>query len=188
MAALARVRCVWSGATLVGPGLSTFYFAGAHSGFTADLSDFFQAIDNYFPIGTTVTVPSSGDLIEDSTGELTGTWSDPATGPGTGGGAGAFTQGVGVRVRWGTAGVVAGRRVRGATFLAPMDHDVFSADGTPDPTVRTVISTAASALVTASGSNMKVWSRPAPGRGGSSHTVVAADMPDTPSWLRSRRT
>lgn len=173
---------------MTGPGLTTFYFAEAHTGFASDVSDFFQAVDAYLPIGITVTVPSDGDLIDVATGDLTGTWSESASGPGVGAGFGAFPAGVGARVRWSTSGIVAGRRVRGSTFLCPLVNSSFGTDGTIDPTALTNLQAAADALVTASGSNMKIWSRPVPGRAGEASTVVDASLPDRVSWLRSRRT
>jgi len=188
MANLARVRCVWSGGPVVGPGLSTFYFDEAHEGFASDLSDFFQAIDAYLPIGIIVTVPSDGDLLDVATGDLTGSWAEAASGPGTGAGFGAYPAGVGARVTWSTSGIVAGRRVRGSTFLCPLVNSCYGTDGTLDETVRTALDAAADGLVTASAGGMRIWSRPAPGRPGAASTVTAGDIPDKVSWLRSRRT
>ena len=173
---------------MVGPGLTTFYFDEAHSGFASDVSDFFQAVDAYLPIGITVTVPSDGDLVDVATGELTGTWAEAASGPGVGAGFGAFPSGVGARLSWSTGGIVAGRRVRGSTFLCPIVNSAFGTDGTLDNTARENFEAAGNALRAASGTNMKIWSRPVPGRAGTASSVVAAVCPDKVSWLRSRRT
>ena len=188
MANLARVRCVWSGSPVVGPGLTTFYFDEAHTGFAADVSDFFQAVDAYLPVGITVAVPSDGDLLDVATGALTGTWTDTATGPGSGAGFGAYPAGVGARLSWSTGGIVAGRRVRGSTFLCPIVNSSFGTDGTLDNATVSALQAAGNALVAASGTNMKIWSRPAPGRAGAASTVIASVCPDKVSWLRSRRT
>lgn len=188
MANLARVRCTWSGAPVTGPGLSTFYFAEAGSGFTAALSTFWQAVDAYIPIGVTVTVPSTGDLLDIATGDLTGTWSDAASGPGTGAGFGAFPAGVGARITWPTSGIVGGRRVVGSTFLAPLVNSVFGTDGTLDSTFLTAILTPVGALWSGAGYDMMIWSRPVPGRAGEASEVIDGTVPDKVSWLRSRRT
>lgn len=188
MANLARVRCEWSGAPVVGPGLTTFYFNEVTEGFAADVSTFFQAIDAYIPIGVTIAVPSSGDLIDVATGDLTGTWSDPATGPGVGAGFGAYPAGVGARIRWSTGGIVGGRRVRGSTFICPIVNSGFGVDGTLDNTVRENLEAAGQALVAASASEFVIWSRPTTARPGAASEIVAATCPDKVSWLRSRRT
>lgn len=188
MANLARVRCVWSGAPVVGPGLTTFYFDEAHEGFASDVSTFFQAVDAYIPIGVTIAVPSDGDLLDVATGELTGTWAEAASGPGVGAGFGAYPSGVGARLVWSTDGIVAGRRVRGSTFLCPLVNSSYGTDGTLDNATKDALEAAGNALRAASGTNMKIWSRPAPGRPGAASSIVAATCPDKVSWLRSRRT
>lgn len=173
---------------MTGPGLTTFYFDEAHEGFASDVSDFFQAVDAYLPIGITVTVPSSGDLIDIDTGELSGTWAEAASGPGVGAGFGAYPAGVGARLSWSTGGIVAGRRVRGSTFLCPLVNSAFDVDGTIQATARENLEAAGNALRAASGTNLKIYSRPAPGRPGVASSVISAACPDKVSWLRSRRT
>lgn len=188
MANLARVRCVWSGAPITGPGLTTFYFDEAGSGFTAAVSTFFQAVDAYLPIGVGVAVPSSGDLIDVATGALTGTWTDTATGPGVGAGFGAYPAGVGARIVWPTSGIVGGRRVKGSTFLCPLVNSCFGTDGTLDPTFATALAGFATTFRGGATYDLMIWSRPAPGRAGEASEVIDEEVPDKVSWLRSRRT
>jgi len=187
MANIARVRCVWSGAPVVGPGLSTFYFSEDGEGWATALSDFWQDVDAYLPIGVTVTVPSTGDLIDVATGELTGTWSEAASGPGVGAGFGAYPAGVGARAVWDTSGIVGGRRVRGSTFFCPLVNSCFGTDGTLDPTFLTNFGGFVDTLWNSLTYDMGIWSRPVPGRAGAFSTVVGASVPDKVSWLRSRR-
>lgn len=191
MANLWRLRAAWSGAGVVGPGLSTFYFTSSMIGGSDDVQAFFQAIKANIPSSVTIVVPADGDIIEDTTGELIGTWSEPGTGGTTVGTfAGDFARGVGARVRWTTAGVYRGRRVKGTTFLVPIGSALFGLDGLLDPATQTALQTAASALVTAQ-PELRIWSRPVSGVGatpGESNAITSAAVPNTVTWLRSRRT
>lgn len=197
MADLLRLRVVWSGSPVVGGGLSTFYHqAGGTVGIADDIVDFFTAIRNHFPAGITWNVPSSGDMITDTNGELNGTWSEPGTGGiVTSNGTANFASGVGGRVVWNTGGIYRGRRVRGATFLAPLVASVYPSNNTLDDTVVGSLQAAADALVIAR-PLMTIWSRPvpesAPGAGddtdGENNVITSARVPDLVSWLRSRRT
>ena len=189
MANLKRVRVTWSGAGVVGPGLSTFYFTSTATGFSAQLQTFFQAIKSLFPPSVTVTVPNTGDLIDASTGALAGVWTDSGGSTTVGTGSGNFALGTGMRVRWVTGGIHKGRRVLGTTFLVPCVSLAFDTDGTPGPSTITVIATAASALIAAAGAGFQIWSKPTPpgGSDGVSNQVLAAIVPDTPSGLRTRR-
>lgn len=188
MANLARLRCPWSGSPVVGPGLSTFYFDPADVGAADAVFDFFTATGTLlYPTGLSITVPSSGDIINDVNGELTGTWSDPGTGGVfTGTNTGDFFAGVGMRVRWLTNGIFRGRRTVGSTFLAPIAAAISDTSGTIDNATVTSVQAAAAGLVT-SGVDFRIWSRPGPTFSGQSSLIVEAQTPDKTSWLRSRR-
>lgn len=192
-----RLRVTWSGSGVVGPGLSTFYAADTSPGFPAAVRAFYQALVTSFPTNVTITVPNGGDVIDPSTGVLTGAWTDgTAPLPVVGTGAGTYAAGVGAQVRWRTLGVVAGRRVVGSTFLIPLVSPIFDSDGTITAASRTVIQNAANAYVTAAPYGT-IWSRPyagdttpghvRPARAGSQHIISGAVVPDRPSWLVSRR-
>ena len=188
MADIHRLRVAWSGNAVVGPGLTTFYVDPSFSAVPAAVVTFLQDIDNYIPTGVTWTVPSGGDILDDATGDLIGAWT------GTGGssvnsiGSGDYAQGVGARIRYSTNGIVAGRRVRGATFVVPLLASLYSGAGILDSTVVTGLQTAANVLLGTAAGDLLVWSRPAPGRAGSSHSITSAVVPNQISWLRSRRT
>lgn len=189
MANLKRLRAAWSGNGVVGPGVSTFYFTATATGFPADLQTFFQAVKSNFPSSVTITVPNTGDTIDETTGALQGVWTDAGGSTTVGTGSGAFAGGVGMRCRWITGGIHNGRRVIGTTFLAPMVNLAWDTDGTPGAATVSGIQTAASALVSAVTPDMVIWSKPTPpsGSDGESNAVVAALVPDAISWLRSRR-
>lgn len=199
MTLIARTRVTWTGTPVVGPGVSTFYLAsGVTAGWPAALVTLYTALKNYVPTGVTWTIPDTVDLIEDTTGEL-----DSSMTPGGGGsvlssgGAVDYKPGVGGRLRWGTDGVVGGRRVTGTTFLVPM-----TSQETPNGVVQGATrATIAAAMATYWGSTAfdpAIYSRhlPArvvggksyPERMGSAHQITSGSVPASITWLRSRRT
>lgn len=188
MANLARVRVEWTGTPVVGSGVSTFYFDEAATGYPADLSTFFDTIKGRIPIGVTIRIPSNGDLIDVASGELTGTWSEAGGSVVVCSGTGNYAAGVGARSKWRTSGIKNGRRVVGSTFLCPLTTGAYDSDGTILAAVLSTLSGATTALVTAVGTDMKIYSRPVAGSGGQASTVVSGEVPDKVSWLRSRRT
>lgn len=180
-----RLRVTWNGLGGL-PGLSTFYYGVA----TPNVSDcvaFFNAIKASFPTGLSWDIPSSGDEIDDATGQLTGGW----TGSGGGtvaatGGASNYAAGVGTRVRWDTLVVTGGRRVRGSTFLTPLIVGSFDGSGTIATATLTTLQTAASTFA-ASGVAKGIWHRPVNGAGGLYCAINTGTVPDKVTMLRSRR-
>ena len=188
MANLARVLVTWSGTPVTGGGISSFFFDEAHTGFVADLDTFLTAVTGLCPTGLTITIPGTGDLVDVATGALTGTWSDGATQTVTTSSGVSYAAGVGMRVVWRTSGIRNGRRVRGSTFLVPLVTSAYQTNGTIVDATALAVFSAADDLIAASGTNMRIWSRPTPGQAGAAHTVIDTTAPDTVSWLRSRRT
>lgn len=189
MTMLARVRVPWTGTAVVGPSVSTFYFNDAGTGFTANLVSFFDAIKNRVPPGVTWSVPNSGDIINDATGDLEGVWQGGTAQQVTGTGAALYSQGVGFRFVWNTGGVRGGRRVRGSTFICPMDGAMLDATGTLGSAQMATLVTAATSVITDSPNELRIWSKPHTGLSdGTSHAVTSVTVPDAISWLRSRRT
>lgn len=198
MTELVRIRVPWSGAGLVGAGLSTFYTTTAGSGLPAAVRGYFEAVKSQLHTGITATVPNNGDTIDDVTGDLTGTWSEPSGGGVTTfTGAGMFVQGVGYRQVWETDGINAGRRVRGATFWVPLDGDTFDTNGLILPGAVSIFDAAATAF-RAAAPDLVIWSPPKTHRDalgnrvidrpGKSSAVIGQRSPTSISWLRSRRT
>lgn len=185
-----RYRVTWSGFPGA-PGVSTFYEeTGGAATLPAKLRTFFEACKAYLPSNVTISYPGSGDLIEESSGALSGDWSIGTTPANTVGTLGqVYAAPVGIVVNWRTGGIVNGHRVRGRTFLVPVQQD--TATGVPNPTAIAAIQSAAAALVT-SAPTMVVWARPvlAPlpnPRAGTKHAVTAAQVPGKYVVLRSRR-
>ena len=169
--------------------MSVFYFdPGAGGPDPASLVTFFTAIRSLFPSGTTITVPSSGDDLDEATGDLAGAWTASGGGSVSGNGAGTYAKGVGLRTVWNTAGIFGGRRVRGSTFICPIVSGCYEADGTIQAGFLTTVDAAANAYAAAANGAV-IWSRPsADNPTGEMNAITSATVPDRISWLRSRRT
>lgn len=186
MALIQRVRVTWQGGGVVGPSVSTFFFSDVATGFKADLVTFFTALQPRLPSNVNVTIPGNGDILEATDGTLTGGWSDGADVNVAMTGTAQNPQGVGCRIVWLTNAIAGGRRVRGSTFLVPLDASTYSTDGTLSAGIST-IEGAASALVTAQAGDFLVWTRPTAGAGGGTADITGSTVPDKISTLRSRR-
>jgi len=184
-----RVRTVWSGSPVVGPTVSTFYLGGGSIGFLADLHTFWGAVGGRVPAGVTFFTSNTGDVLEDTTGEITGTWTDGTSSTISSTGTGAYAAGVGARMVMSTDGIRTKRRVKGSIFLVPLVTSCYQADGTIDGAILTGLQSAAAALYTGLQPEWKVYGRPHKGSNdGIQSTVLSVTVPDKVSWLRSRRT
>lgn len=186
MADIMRIPVVWTGGTGL-PGVNMFFGETVVPSAVADILAFFDDIKSLMPSSVTVQVPSSGDLIDDVTGELSGTWSNSEGGSVTGTSGVSYAAGVGVAIQWNTNGVRNRRRIRGRTFVAPLTGDLFQADGTINSSAFTLLGVAANLL--ASGGKLVIWSRPTSTTSGDgdSNLVLSATVPDRITALRSRR-
>ena len=189
MATVSRIRVTWSGTPVTGPGISTFYVDGAlTAGWPAALVTLFTSWKGFFPSGITWTIPGVADLLDVSTGVLTGANAPGGGGVvGSSGGAVDFKPGVGARVRWATAGVVAGRKVTGTTFLVPV-ASVEIPNGVPSASLASTGPGAANTYRLTAGITPVVYSKPTVSRGGTVHPITSTSMPSSLTWLRSRRT
>lgn len=141
------------------PGLTTFYFSVASSHSVA-VGAFFDAVKAFLPIGMTVDVPSSGDIIDDTTGTITGTWTGPTIAGITGTNVSGYAAPAGAAVTWRTGFVHNGHRVRGRSYIVPIGADNFAVDGTLIPVFVSNLTTYATSLIAATSLNMVIWSRP----------------------------
>jgi len=183
--AIRKMPVVW-GTGIGGSGVSVFYSPFGVDA-TVELATFFNAIKTVFPNAVTWDIPGTGDVIDDTTGLITGAWTagTAASVSGTGG-TGAYVAGTGAFVRWQTGGIVNGRRVRGRTFLCPLITTAFDSNGTLSNPNVTTFQTAATTL--AASGKLLIWHRPsAGGSDGSNHVVVGATVPDKVTSLRTRR-
>jgi len=196
MAGLNRVSVAWQGWP-GSPGVTQFYLDNVPAQTSIDaIRAFFNAIANLLPSGLTISVPGSGDIVEDVTGQLAGSWSvgtTPVVVNGTG--AGVYAGNAGAVVHWLTNTVALKRRLRGRTFLVPLVGSSYDTAGSLSATALTTIQNAATAMVGSMAGNMVVWHRPIIQKGtgvviraGSSGDVTSSRVPDLAVTLRSRRT
>lgn len=168
--------------------MSTFYTEGDGAGLAAAVRTFFSTCKDAIKSGVTWSFPSGDVILDSSTGAVTGVWTGGALANVTSNGNAAFASGVGMRVVWETAGHTNNRRVRGSTYLVPLDINGYQTDGSITDATVTTVTTAANGLRTVVGSTPCIWHRPVDGANGVSHPVTAVTVPDKVTWLRSRRT
>jgi hypothetical protein len=185
MPTIKKVPVLWSGGTGL-PGYSVFYgfFTGDPTG---GLNTFFTALKGYVPQTISWQIPNAGDTIDDATGTINGAWTGTGGGTITATNINAYAAGTGGYVRWNTPNIVAGRRLKGRTFLCPLATGAYQSDGTIEPTSLAAIQAAATTLAAAG--TLVVWHRPSsPGASdGESHLITSAQAPDKVTSLRSRR-
>jgi hypothetical protein len=94
-------------------------------------------------------------------------------------------------VNWHTGGIVSGAhgsyKLKGRTFLVPLNPSYFENDGTPSTNLLTAVDDFATALQ--SSGPLAVWKRPhtVGGANGNSYGVIAHKIADRASFLTSRR-
>ena len=208
MATIMRVKARWSGFA-GSPGYSNFYFRDFSSGAPTDadadaaadrVETFFQALPAYLTNATRITVQSDAEVIEETNGEIVSVLNAGARVAIAGtGGTGGYSAASGAVVTWRTGGVVAGRRVRGRTFLVPLAASAYGADGTITTGLVGTLQTAGAALISIAGSpDVGVWARPhkqhvnkagetIPARDGSWWAATSVTVPTKVAVLRSRR-
>jgi hypothetical protein len=179
----------WPGA----PGVSTHYLSTSVADY-APIRNFYLAIKDLFPNNLTFSFPTTVDIINEATGQLTGTI---ATTPGaqvvSAAPANPYAGSAGAVIRWSTAAIQNGNRVVGRTYLVPLNQTQYANDGSLSGTPITTIQTAATTLLAAYADGIKVWSRPFagtpgnPARAGAYFTALTATVPDLAAVLRSRR-
>lgn len=185
---LARVLVSWVGPAVKGLSANVLHFAadgGPPS--PAAIKTAYQAIGGCIPTGQSVLIPNSGDIIEDTTGELIDVWTAGVAGQVDGAGGTAVAAGVGACVSWKTGGIINGRRLRGRTFLVPFATSSYDTDGTLTSTANTQVANFRAAMM-ASGP-MAVWHRPTTkgGTDGNSYGIVSSSHRDVVAFLSSRR-
>lgn len=185
MTELYRVRTALTGFP-GGPGVCTMYFLDVATAVDS-LDDFWASMHDKMPDDVTAHVENSGDIIEDTTGELTGAWSATAVGSHTGTGTGGYSAPSGGCITWNTETILDGRRLRGRTFIVPMSGDLYQDDGTLADSPRTAMEEGAAALVLAQSSSFVVYHRKTSGHAGGNGLITSATVHDKAAILRSRR-
>lgn len=192
-----KITAVWSG-WAGGPGYSNFYFGGTAAD-SAQLTvaqdrvhDFFALFTLCIPTGVTITFQPSSQVITPGDGVIqddipVGSVAPPVVGAG-----GAnFSAASGACVVWRTGLTVAGRLLKGKTFLVPLGASAYDTDGTILASRLAELRTAASGLASpgafAAEQQLQVWHRPVGGTGGVMAPTGTASVNDRVAILRSRR-
>jgi len=198
MAVILRTQATIGGTALPGGGLSTLYWLpGSAGGSTADATDCLARFrDVWVSIGTrlTSTINFVFDqtvlAIEATTGVLTGSFTAaPALTVVGGSGSEPLPRQTQALMRFGTASVINGRRVRGRLFVPGVQEGDNTTGGVPIAALVTALTTAAATLFVAGATSSEavVWHRPQGGAGGTHADITAAQGSTEWSVLRSRR-
>lgn len=126
MPTLSVIPVAWTGSPVVGPSFSVLHCqAGDENGFITASRAFFNGVASILANGVQITHPTAGVTIDELSGQVNGAWTASSVSAVSGSGGAAFTNGVGMRVKWPTIGVVNGRKVTGSTFLVPISNPNF---------------------------------------------------------------
>jgi hypothetical protein len=185
-----QYRPEWSGTT-GGPGVSVINYRSPfglddHQGAADAIRAFFAAIAGQLPNEVSISFPDEVLELDTSTGVLQD--AHPVTGGATvtGTQSTGYAMPAGVRVDWTTGAFVAGRRLRGRTYLVPIAGAAYDTNGTLTTTAINAIQTAANNFIAAmdtGGGSLGVWSR----THGILVDVNAGAVADEVAILRSRR-
>lgn len=186
---LHRLVVAWAGSPVKGLAVNVLHFDATEQEAppVAAVLAAYGALATVLTLNTGITVPSSGDTIEDTTGDLVDVW------VGAGGGALVGTAGqnaaagVGACVTWTTGAIVDARRLRGRTFLVPLSTAAYDSDGTLTGPGKIALENFTAALIGAGG--LGVWHRPTTvgGADGTSSSVLSGKVRDRVAYLSSRR-
>lgn len=131
-------------------------------------------------------IANVGKEVDDSTGNLLGTWLDASSKVGTGAGSSGLvpdaSQGL---IRWRSEDIINNRFVRGRTFVPGLSLNAVTTGNLGASTIGT-LQTAANALIS-SAAGLVIWHRPIAGSGGSAHTATTASIWNELAVLRRRR-
>jgi hypothetical protein len=158
-----RVRTVWNGVAGA-PYYSNHYFTD--TSIITDAIDATQAVKTFWDALTGNIVSGLNYLIEPEVariqtadGQLVGAWTVPGL---TGGGTFVGDQGPRASqglITWQTGKVVAGRFLKGRTFIPGLGEPVNGPGGNPLASAVSGWTTAATALIADAGNELVVWSR-----------------------------
>lgn len=182
-------KVLWTGVTGL-PGVNTWYFddGGSITSDTSALHTFYNDLAGYLPPGVVIQVPDSGNIVNASSGVLTGVWTTGTTTSAvTGSGSNAFAAGVGACVTWKTATVANGRLIHGRTFIVPLMTGCYASDGTLTSTFMGDIASRITTFLSSAGANFRAWHRPVAGAGGVAASVLSGSCPDQATRLVTRR-
>lgn len=187
---MANVREILVDWTLVsGSGhVSVYYFDATVAVATQRnfLNTFCTQVKAFQSTGTVFVIRTTGRELDVTTGTLTGAWTESTVYNGAGGaGSVPVPDASQALVQWRTNTIVAGRFLRGRTFIPGLGIG-HAVGGNVLGTTATAIANAGQTLA-ASAAVLQVWHRPIAGSGGSAAPVTTASCWSEFAVLRRRR-
>lgn len=199
MVQIMRVQGRWTGFS-GGPGYTAFHFRDFTAGGEATSAQaqaavdranvFFNAVRTDIPDEISIQVESEVEVLEDTTGTLVDVFNTVQAAPNQGLASSVYSGPVGAVVNWSTQGIRAGRRIRGRTFLVPLEANSFTGSGGLSTTSQGRLAAAAAELADSTSTpDLGVWARPTgPGIADGQWSVVSGSrVPTLAAVLRSRR-
>lgn len=196
MANVEKIVCTWNGLP-GGVGNTVLYWqAGAYPGAQPAVKTFFQGMAPFMPPSVSVTVPTTGEVLDETTGKMNNVWSTGSVltiaGTAT---ATAYTPQAGALVQWNTAGFTNGRHVRGRTFIVPLSAGVYTSSGLLTASNATTMTGVATSFIANTGNSLVVWHRPVYSkppnstltRPGAMFVVTTGLVPTKTATLKGRR-
>lgn len=195
MSTMVRIQAQWLGYQGA-PGFTNLYFlsdgdsAAAANAAGPRVRSFFDAIKGLINVDVTVDVQRAYQVLDSTNGNITSDGlltTAPVTVAGTG--TGSYAAPVGAAVSWETGLYNSlGHKIRGRTYLVPLNGIAMKNDGTLADATVTTIESAAAALI-GSSPVMLVWTRPSTptSTDGTARTIFAANIHPKAAVLRSRR-
>jgi hypothetical protein len=173
-------------------GLSVHYYMESESSAFQQRNNaraFYAAITEHLTPSTTVTIRTTGNVVNSTDGAVVDSWSDSTsmTEDGTNTTDLAVAQATQVFVRLRTTLFWEGRRVQGGLYVPGLSVDRLTANGELDEAARADFETSANNLLLFTDEGRVIWSRPQPGRDGTLAGVTAAQVSAELSTQRRRR-
>ena len=188
MADLNEVIVDWNTTNSPG-GLSVMYFkaSGSIVNQRAAIQTMYTACIARLDNGTVWTVRTSGKIIDETTGTLTGFWNDAAAKTGTGTLSGnCVPNAAQVLFRWRTSTIVNGRLLQGRTFVPGLGAASLD-EGQVSAAALGAMQGGQAALLAAIPGELVVWHRPVGGNPGSGVAVTAGTVWSELAVQRRRR-
>lgn len=157
MAPLNRVRAQWTGFPGA-PGVSTFYTSDPLI-FLPALRALYLVMAPSLPTDVQISFDAFGDVVESSTGLITGSWVAPAVSLVQGTSPSVYSAPTGFQIAWQTSAITSGRRIKGRTFFVPGGSSIFTGGGGIAGPTRSTIDAAILTFLASVTTNMVIFQR-----------------------------
>jgi hypothetical protein len=198
MAEMLKFTTNWTG--FVGaPGYTNMYVRDFSEGdvdqamadsFITRLDAFWDSLAPYMPSVVSYVVDPTVEVIEDTTGALQRFMTVAADSTRVGIGTGTYSAPSGAVVNWYTNVVRGTRRLKGKTFIVPLNGAAYESNGTLSTATLNTLRGSATTLLTGPGvGRLGVWGRPTTSGGTNGIWAFAetSSVPDMAAILTSRR-